>query len=300
MRRAIARAMMTAIVPVLLMVPFVSGCQSKSEKLVFEANDTAKKAMESSPDDREKLLNQARDMLHEAVKDDPKNLDAWKLLGQLDEVLGHPDDAGKDFNEASALDPTDQKLMQKARMYRAIQQMVDNANGALTQIKSGDTAGGMAALKDALLATHSKFTRDKVTAIIAQAVPLVAQTGDQQVKDKKYAAAVTTYDQAVRGYIMLAEAQGKHSLDPACDAVMHSANEAANSAGTPDATFRLLNDVLTFDPDNKTANLELAQVYLRRNPPDYDTAADLEERGGAPDAEVKKLRDEAKKHRKKR
>ena len=45
--------------------------------------------------------------------------------------------------------------------------------------------------------------------------------------------------------------------------------------------------------------MELAQVYLRRKPPDYDTAADLEERGGAPDAEVSKLRDKAKKHRKK-
>jgi len=56
--------------------------------------------------------------------------------------------------------------------------------------------------------------------------------------------------------------------------------------------------VLTVDPDNKTANMELAQVYLRRTPPDYDTAADLEERGGAPDADVKKLRDEAKRHRK--
>jgi tetratricopeptide (TPR) repeat protein len=296
MRRAVARAL---IIPILFLLPVISGCQTKSEKLVFQANDTAKKAMESSPDDREKLLEQSRDLLHEAVKDDPKNLDAWKLLGQLDEVLGHPDDAGKDYNEASALDPTDQKLMQKARMYRAIQEMVDNANKALDQIKSGDTAGGMAALKDALLATHSQATRAKVTAVVAQAVPMVVQQGDQQVKDKKYADAVTTYDQAVRGYIMLAEAQGKHSLDPAADAVIHSANEAANSAGTPDATFRLLNDVLTFDPDNKSANIELAQVYLRRNPPDYDTAADLDERGGAPDAEVKKLRDEAKKHRKK-
>ncbi|MHB8384215.1 MAG: tetratricopeptide repeat protein [Candidatus Binataceae bacterium] len=296
MRRTVARAL---IIPILLLLPVISGCQTKSEKLVFQANDTAKKAMESSPDDREKLLEQSRDMLYEAVKDDPKNLDAWKLLGQLDEVLGHQDDAGKDFDEASALDPTDQKLMQKARMYRAIQEMVDNANKALDQIKSGDTAGGMSALKDALLATHSKSTRDKVTAVVAQAVPMVVQQGDQQIKDKKYADAVKTYDQAVRGYILLAEAQGKHTLDPAADAVIHSANEAANAAGTPDATFRLLNDVMTFDPDNKSANLELAQVYLRRNPPDYDTAADLEERGGAPDAEVKKLRDEAKKHRKK-
>ena len=57
--------------------------------------------------------------------------------------------------------------------------------------------------------------------------------------------------------------------------------------------------MLTFDPDNKTANMELAQVYLRRDPPDYATAADFKERAGAPDAEVKKLRAEAKKHHKK-
>ena len=50
-------------------------------------------------------------------------------------------------------------------------------------------------------------------------------------------------------------------------------------------------------PYNKTANIELAQVYIRRNPPDYSTAADLMERAGAPDAEVAKLRAEAKKHR---
>ncbi|HUY26412.1 MAG TPA: hypothetical protein VMV27_03240 [Candidatus Binataceae bacterium] len=296
MRRAIARAL---IIPILLILPVISGCQSKSEKLVFQANDTAKKALKSSPDDREKLFEKARDMLHQAVKDDPKNLDAWKLLEQLDLALGHQDDAAKDVDAASALDPTDQKLMQQARMYHAIQQMVDNANDALAQIKSGDTAGGMAALKTALLATHSKTTRDKVTAVVAQAVPMVVQQADQQVKDKKFNDAVKTYDQAIRGYIMLAEAQGKTTMDPASDAVLHSANEAANSAGTPDATFALLNDVLTFDPDNKSANIELAQVYLRRTPPDYDTAADLEERGGAPDAEVKKLRGEAKKHRKK-
>ena len=50
--------------------------------------------------------------------------------------------------------------------------------------------------------------------------------------------------------------------------------EAAKGAGTPDATFKLLNDILGTDPDNKAVNMELAQVYLRRNPPDYDTAAD--------------------------
>jgi hypothetical protein len=78
---------------------------------------------------------------------------------------------------------------------------------------------------------------------------------------------------------------------------MHKANEAAKEGNTPDLMFRLLNDIIAFDPDNKSANIELAQVYLRRKPPDYDTAADLMERAGAPDNEVKKLRAEAKHHR---
>ena len=98
--------------------------------------------------------------------------------------------------------------------------------------------------------------------------------------------------------MLLAEPDPTHKLVPGADAVIHSANEAAKDSGTTDAIFKQLNDVLTVDPENKTANMELAQVYLRRSPPDYDTAADLEERAGASDADVKKLRDEAKHHRK--
>ncbi len=80
--------------------------------------------------------------------------------------------------------------------------------------------------------------------------------------------------------------------------MMHKINDAAKAAGTPDATFKLFNDVIADYPDDKTANLELAQVYLSENPPNYDNAADLEERGGAPDDQVRKLRDMAKKHHK--
>jgi hypothetical protein len=49
-------------------------------------------------------------------------------------------------------------------------------------------------------------------------------------------------------------------------------------------------------PDDKVAKIELAQVYLSGTPPDYDAAADLEERGGAPDDQVRELRYMAKKH----
>jgi Tfp pilus assembly protein PilF len=285
MRRAIAHAL---IIPILFAIPLLGGCQSETKKHLYKAEDLFEK----------RDLEGAQKELQLAIQADPNNVDAHKSLAHIDEFLGDQDGAAKEYEAASALDPSDQKIMQKARMYRAIQEMVNNANKAVDQIKSGDAEGGMRALKDALMASKSKYLRDKTLGYIKQAVPIIVQQADQQVKDKKYQDAIKSYDEAIRGYMLMAEASQTHALDPGADAVLHSANEAAKDGGTPDATFKLLNDVLTVDPDNKTANLELAQVYLRRTPPDYDTAADLEERGGAPDTDVKKLRDEAKRHRK--
>ena len=284
MRRAIARAL---IIPLLMAIPLISGCQSESKKHLYKAEDLFEK----------RDLEGAQKELQLAIQADPNNVDAHKSLAHIDEFLGDQEGAAKEYEEASALDPSDEKILQKARMYRAIQEMINNANKAVDQVKSGDAEGGMRALKDALIASKSKFLQDKTIGYIKQAIPIIVQQGDQQVKDKKYDDAIKSYDQAIRGYMMLAQAT-KSPIDPAADAVVHSANEAAKDAGTPDATFKLLNDILTVDPDNKAANMELAQVYLRRTPPDYDTAADLEERAGAPDADVKKLRDEAKHHRK--
>jgi len=285
MRRAIAHAL---IIPILLAIPLISGCQSESKKHLYKAEDLFEK----------RDVAGAQKELQLAIQADPNNVDAHKSLAHIDEFLGDQEGAAKEYEAASALDPSDQKIMQKARMYRAIQEMINNANKAVDQVKSGDAEGGMRALKDALVASKSKFLRDKTVGYINEAIPIIVQQADQQVKDKKYQDALKSYDEAIRGYMLLAQTSQDHKLDPAADAVLHSANEAAKSADTPDATFKLLNDVLTVDPDNKTANMELAQVYLRRTPPDYDTAADLEERGGAPDADVKKLRDEAKRHRK--
>ena len=285
MRRAIAHAL---IIPILFAIPLLGGCQSESKKHLYKAEDLFEK----------RDLEGAQKELHLAIQADPNNADAHKSLAHIDEFLGDQDGAAKEYEAASALDPSDQKIMQKARMYRAIQEMINNANKAVDQIKSGDAEGGMRALKDALMASKSKYLRDKTISYIKQAIPILVQQAEQQVKDKKYQDAIKSYDEAIRGFMLIAEASQTHALDPGADAVLHSANEAAKDGGTPDATFKLLNDVLTVDPDNKTANLELAQVYLRRTPPDYDTAADLEERAGAPDADVKKLRDEAKHHRK--
>ncbi len=297
MRRAIAPAL---IIPLLLAAVLISGCQSKSDKLVYEANEIAKKAAQVGPKEEKQLLEPARAKLEEAIKLDPKNLNAYKLLGQIDDITGNSDDALKVWTTASELDPTDQQILQHARMYKARQQMIDNAKNAVDQIKTGDIAGGMRALKDALQATKTPQTREKVIEILKNAIPEVAKVGDQQVQDKKYTDAIKTYDQAIRGYMLLAAATKQQTLDPGANAVIHNANQAAKEAGTPDATFGLLNDVLSVDPSNQSANIELAQVYLSRKPPDYDTAADLEERGGAPDAEVKKLRDEAKRQAKRR
>jgi tetratricopeptide (TPR) repeat protein len=285
MRRAIAHAL---IIPILFAIPLLGGCQSESKKHLYKAEDLFEK----------RDLEGAQKELQLAIQADPNNVDAHKSLAHIDEFLGDQDGAAKEYEAASALDPSDQKIMQKARMYRAIQEMVNNANKAVDQVKSGDAEGGMRALKDALMASKSKYLRDKTIGYIKQAIPIIVQQADQQVKDKKYQDAIKSYEEAIRGYMLMAEASQTHTLDPAADAVLHSANEAAKDGGMPDATFKLLNDVLTVDPDNKSANLELAQVYLRRTPPDYDTAADLEERAGAPDADVKKLRDEAKHHRK--
>ena len=98
--------------------------------------------------------------------------------------------------------------------------------------------------------------------------------------------------------MLLARAHKQDTLGTDADPMMHKMTEAAKAAGTPDATFKLFNDVIGVYPDDKVANIELAAVYLSKTPPDYDTAADLEERGGAPDDQVRKLRDMAKKHRK--
>ena len=285
MRRAIAHAL---IIPILFAIPLLGGCQSETKKHLYKAEDLFEK----------RDLEGAQKELQLAIQADPNNVDAHKSLAHIDEFLGDQDGAAKEYEAASALDPSDQKILQKARMYRAIQEMIDNANKAVDQIKSGDAEGGMRALKDALMASKSKYLRDKTISYIKQAIPILVQQAEQQVKDKKYQDAIKSYDEAIRGFMLIAEASQTHTLDPGADAALHSANEAAKDGGMPDATFKLLNDVLTVDPDNKTANLELAQVYLRRTPPDYDTAADLEERAGAPDADVKKLRDEAKRHRK--
>ena len=262
----------------------LGGCMSKAKKHLYAAEDLFEK----------RDLKGAQAELQESIKDDPDLLDAHKSLAHVDEALGDEDGAGQEYDAASRLDPADTKSLAKARYYRQLKQTENSIDDATGNIKAGKFEDGLSELKDAIKDTRSKEVREKAIQGLGRAAPMIAQDGDDLIAQKKYEDALKAYDSAIRAYMLIAQATGKTSLDPASDKILHSANDAAKASGNPDATFRLFNDVLTIDPDDKTANLELAQVYLSRKPPDYDTAADLMERGGAPDAEVAKLRKKAK------
>jgi len=285
MRTVIVRAL---ILPVLLAIPFVSGCQSEAKRHLYKAEDLFEK----------RDLDGAKKELELSIKADPNDLDAHKSLAHIDEALGDDEAAGREYETASALDPADQKLLDKARLYKKLADFANSSGKALDDIKAGKVADGVRTLKDIMLTTRIPAAREKAVNALMNAIPIIEKIGDQQMQEKKYADAVNTYEQGLRAAMLMARAHKMEALGPDADPMMHKINQAAKAAGTSDATFKLFNDVIGDYPDDKVANLELAQVYLSKTPPDYDTAADLEERGGAPDDEVHKLRDQAKKHRK--
>ncbi|WP_333646693.1 tetratricopeptide repeat protein [Candidatus Binatus sp.] len=285
MRTAIVRAL---VLPVLLAIPFVSGCQSEAKRHLYKAEDLFEK----------RDLDGAKKELALSIKADPTNLDAHKSLAHIDEALGDDEGAAREYEAASALDPADQKLLDKARLYKQLESMANSSGKSLDDIKAGKVEGGVRGLKDIMLTTRIPAARQKAVHALADAIPIIEKIGDRQAQDKKYADAINTYEQGIRAAMLLARAHKMEMLGPDADPMMHKINQAAKAAGTPDAAFKLFNDVIGDYPDDKVANLELAQVYLSKTPPEYDTAADLEERGGAPDDEVRKLRDQAKKHRK--
>ena len=286
MRTAISRAL-----PVLLLlaIPVVSGCQTEAKKHLYKAEDLFEK----------RDLDGAKKELELSLKADPNDLDAHKSLAHIDEALGDQEGAAREYMAASALDPTDQKLLDRVRLYKQLQDLANSSGTALDDIKAGKDEDGVRELKDVLVQTKFASAREKAVATLADAIPIIEKQGDDQMQAKKYADAMNTYEQGIRAAMLLARARKMETLGPEATPLMHKINDAAKAAGTPDATFKLFNDLIGVYPDDKTANLELAQVYLRKTPPDYDTAADLEERGGAPDDQVRKLRDQAKKHRKK-
>jgi tetratricopeptide (TPR) repeat protein len=286
MRTAIARVL---ILPVLLAIPLLSGCQSEGKKHLYKAEDLFEK----------RDLDGAKQELELSIKADPNDVDAHKSLAHIDEALGDQEGAAKEYMAASALDPSDQKILEKARLYKQLEDLANSSGKALDDIKAGNVQQGVGQLKDIMTTTRIPAAREKAVNALSDAIPIIEKVGDGQVADKKYADALNTYEQGIRAAMLLARAHKQDNLGPEADPMMHKMNETAKLAGTPDATFKLFNDVIGDYPDDKTANIELAAVYLSRTPPDYDTAADLEERGGAPDDQVRKLRDMAKKHRKK-
>lgn len=286
MRNAIARALIPIV---LLAVPLVSGCQSEAKKHLYAAEDLFEK----------RDLDGAKKELEESIKDDPSLLDAHKSLAHIDEALGDQEGAAKEYMAASALDPTDQKLLDQARLYKQLEDLENSSGKALDDIKAGNVTQGEATLKDILMTAKIPAARQKAVAALSDSIPIIEKIGDQQMADKKYPDALATYEQGIRAAMMLSRVHKSDTLEPDADPMMQKISDAAKAAGTPDATFKLFNDVIGDYPDDKVANMQLAAVYLSRTPPDYDTAADLEERGGAPDDQVRKLRDMAKKHRKK-
>jgi tetratricopeptide (TPR) repeat protein len=286
MRNAIARAL---ILSVLLAVPLVSGCQSEAKKHLYAAEDLFEK----------RDLDGAKKELEESIKDDPSLLDAHKSLAHIDEALGDQEGAAKEYMAASALDPTDQKLLDQARLYKQLEDLENSSGKALDDIKAGNVTQGIGTLKDILMTAKIPAARQKAVAALSDSIPIIEKIGDQQMTDKKYPEALATYEQGIRAAMMLSRVHKSDTLEPDADPMMQKISDAAKAAGTPDATFKLFNDVIGDYPDDKVANMQLAAVYLSRTPPDYDTAADLEERGGAPDDQVRKLRDMAKKHRNK-
>jgi Tfp pilus assembly protein PilF len=283
MRTAIARAL---VVPLLIAITIISGCQSEAKRHLYKAEDLFEK----------RDLDGAKKELELSIKADPNNLDAHKSLAHIDEALGDSEGAAREYMAASTLDPADQKLMDKTRLYKQLQDLANSSGKALDDVKAGKVEQGVGELKDVLVQTKFATARQKAIAALADAIPIIEKQGDDQMAAKKYTDAANTYEQGVRAAMLLARARKMETLGPEATPLMHKVNEAAKAAGTPDLTFKLFNDVIGVYPDDKTANIELAQVYLRKTPPDYDTAADLEERGGAPDDEVRKLRDQAKKH----
>jgi tetratricopeptide (TPR) repeat protein len=286
MRYRLAPALIVASLA-LGVAPLITGCMSKAKRHLYNAEDLFEK----------RDLKGAKAELEESVKLDPNLLDAHKSLAHVDEYVGDFDGAAHEYDTAAMLDPTDQKVMNKARYYRQMKELANSADKGLEDIKAGQVEEGLKTLKDILTQTKERMAHQRAVDALTKAGPIIAQQADDLAKQGKYQDAINDYAFAIRAYLLIAETSKKQQLDPAADATMKSLSAAAKAAGTPDRPFQILNEVLTVDQDNKTAKIELAQVYLSRTPPDetnVSNAADLMEGAGAPDADVAKLRAKAK------
>jgi tetratricopeptide (TPR) repeat protein len=275
------------VVSTVALAALIGGCMSKAKQHLYNAEDLFEK----------RDLKGAQAELQQAVTLDPSLLDAHKSLAHVDEYLGDTEGAAREYDAASQLDPSDQKIMNKARYYRQMKELANSADKALEEVKSGQIEEGIKTLKDILTQTKEKTAHQKAVEALQKAGPMIQQQADDLAKQGKYPDAINDYAFGIRAYLLVAQATQQPQVDPAADQLMKSINAAAKSGGTPDRPFQILNEVLTVDPDNKTAKIELAEVYMSRTPPDetnYSNAADMLEGAGAPDAEVAKLRAKAK------
>ena len=272
------------IVGIALAGAALGGCMSKAKRHLYAAEDLFEK----------RDLKGAKVELQEAIEDDPNLLDAHKSLAHVNEYLGDEEGAAREYEAASRLDPADNKLLNKARYYRQMRELEHSANKALDDIRAGRAEEGITTLNNILTETKQKAAHERAVDALRKAAPLIAQQGDSLQQAKKYDEAIKTYALAIHAWQMIAEAGGKQQFDPQVDSLIRSINTAAQAGRIPDRAFTILNDIVGFDPENKVANAELAKAYLAHKPPDYTTAADLMERAGASDAEVKALRARAK------
>ena len=139
MRTVIARAL---ILPVLLAIPLVSGCQSEAKKHLYKAEDLFEK----------RDLDGAKKELEISIKDDPTSLDAHNRSRIIDEAARRSGRRrARSYMKASALDPTDQKLLEKARLYKQLEDLANSSGQALDDIKAGKVEEGVAQLKDIMV-----------------------------------------------------------------------------------------------------------------------------------------------------
>src|SRR5260370_15113740 len=193
MRTAIARAL---LVPLLLAIPLVSGCQSEAKKHLYKAEDLFEK----------RDLDGAKKELELSIKADPNNLDAHKSLAHIDEALGDQEGAAREYMAASTLDPTDQKLLDRVRLYKQLQDLANSSGKALDDVKAGKVEQGVGELKDVLVQTKFATAREKAVAALAEAIPIIEKQADDQMQQKKYAHAITTYEKAVESALLLPHA----------------------------------------------------------------------------------------------
>ena len=81
-------------------------------------------------------------------------------------------------------DPTDEKLLNQARLYKQLEDMANSSGQALEKIKAGNVTEGVAQLKDIMVTTRIPAARQKAVAALSDAIPIIEKLGDQQMTER--------------------------------------------------------------------------------------------------------------------